>query len=142
MRDFKTNPSLWYSRAQAIVHKCNMAKFSSYPYLRAILFATDECFLAESTVDTIWGIGVRHNDCKRLSPKEWTGSNLAGKILSDVRAALLKQFPKQKPVAGTNEPYNAVGANVGNNKVAIIGDSHINGICRLDTLAGVPNLTC
>jgi ribA/ribD-fused uncharacterized protein len=141
VRGFKTNPSLWYSRAPAIVHKCNMAKYSSSPSLRAILFATDGCFLAESTVDTIWGIGVRHNDCKRMSAKEWTGSNLAGKILTNVREALLGKYPKQQPASGTNE-VTGVAPGVGAGKVALLGDSHVNGVCGTDALGNVPGLKC
>lgn len=64
-------------------------KFIQNPTLTSSLLYTGDKILAECAVrDQIWGIGLSMNDPKRLRQCEWSGQNLLGMALMDVRNKL------------------------------------------------------
>jgi ribA/ribD-fused uncharacterized protein len=80
---------VWLREGYAIMIDINMAKFSQNSKLKAILLSTEDKILVEaSPYDTIWGIGLYHEDDKVLDEKNWKGQNLLGKALMEVREKL------------------------------------------------------
>ena len=80
---------LWAKVAYNAVCRGNYAKFSQNDELRSFLLATGDRVLVEaSPTDCIWGIGISKTDPKALDPSKWRGSNLLGKALMEVRAAI------------------------------------------------------
>jgi ribA/ribD-fused uncharacterized protein len=142
VQGYKTNKTLWLQNGPSVVFKANMAKFSRHPNLRAILLATQGTFLAESTPDDFWGIGVSEKSDKE-DPKKWVGKNVAGRILSDVRREILKVFQAQSGEAdGVREAprdnHNGTTADA-EKKPVLIGDSHV---CRVGKLPEVSVFEC
>ncbi len=80
---------VWLDHRWAIVVAANMAKFSQNVALRTFLLGTGDRVLVEaSPVDTIWGTGVAADDPDAENPHAWTGLNLLGFALMEVRARL------------------------------------------------------
>jgi hypothetical protein len=66
-----------------------MAKFGQNSRLKATLLSTENKIIVEaSPYDTIWGIGLYHEDDRVLDEKNWKGMNLLGKALMEVREKL------------------------------------------------------
>lgn len=81
--------AIWDQHKYNIVYDGIKAKFEQNPDIRAVLLATGDSILVEaSPFDNIWGIGLTARQAKEISPEEWPGQNLLGKILMDVRKAL------------------------------------------------------
>lgn len=67
-------------------------KFSQNDDLKKALIATGESVLVEaSPYDRIWGIGLGPSDPRRLNPKNWSGQNLLGKALCEVREKITNE---------------------------------------------------
>lgn len=76
----------WQNERYDIVVKGNLHKFNQNPALLAFLQSTDGRILAEaSPVDPVWGIGWTANDPNAEDPYYWTGLNLLGFALMEVR---------------------------------------------------------
>ena len=88
---FKSNPSLWYNNAKKIIQKITFSKFQ-IPHLKIALLATEDRYLAESTLGDYWGIGLSHKSPDLENPKKWTGRNGFGEILMSTRETLQKKF--------------------------------------------------
>jgi ribA/ribD-fused uncharacterized protein len=69
-----------------VVLRGSIAKFQQHPQLQEYLLKTGDCALAEaSPVDNIWGIGFEAADARAKDPTLWTGLNLLGFTLMQVR---------------------------------------------------------
>ncbi|MGW8394908.1 NADAR family protein [Pseudoduganella sp. HUAS MS19] len=80
---------VWAEKRWDIVVKANHAKFSQNPPLRKFLLATGEHVLVEaSPVDFVWGSGFAADSPHAENPSEWTGMNLLGFALMEVRSRL------------------------------------------------------
>ena len=80
---------VWLREGYVIMIAINIAKFSQNLKLKAILLSTEDKILVEaSPYDTIWGIGLYHEDDKVLDIRNWRGMNLLGKALMEVREKL------------------------------------------------------
>ena len=78
------NQGQWDSLKVAAMKKAVYQKFSSIPELKTLLLQTDDSILGEcSPYDAVWGTGTASAD-----PKNWTGENLLGQILMQVRNEL------------------------------------------------------
>lgn len=67
--------------------QANYAKFSQNAPLRDFLLATGEQVLVEAgPVDFVWGTGFAADSPYAENPSEWTGMNLLGFALMEVRA--------------------------------------------------------
>ena len=70
----------------SIVVRANEAKFTQNVELRQFLKQTGSRVLVEaSPVDKIWGIGLAQDDEKANNPNLWSGLNLLGFALMQVR---------------------------------------------------------
>ncbi|XP_063414797.1 uncharacterized protein LOC134696776 [Mytilus trossulus] len=85
----------WEEKREEIVKKGNMAKFSQNEKLREELVSTYPKLLVEASPhDQVWGIGLAADDPKIFDVNNWRGSNLLGKIITEVRDELLGDFLK------------------------------------------------
>jgi hypothetical protein len=78
----------------------NLLKFSNYPELKSTLMGTATAILgAYETNDVLIGIGIPIEDPRAKNPNEWTGQNLLGKSLMEIRAKFVaEQPPAPKPI--------------------------------------------
>ena len=82
----------WKRERIAIVRAGNHAKFTQNADLLAKLLATAGTTLVEaSPYDKIWGIGLAATDPRAKDPAQWKGQNLLGKILTELRDALVAE---------------------------------------------------
>jgi len=80
---------IWDSISPTIVKRGVRAKFLQNPEISKILLDTGDTLLAEcSQRDERWGVGVDINDPDHTNVEKWTGMNLLGRILMDVRDEL------------------------------------------------------
>jgi ribA/ribD-fused uncharacterized protein len=87
VRDFDS--AVWDAHRVGIVVAGNVAKFGADPALRDYLLGTGERVLVEaSPLDRIWGIGLRGDDERALTPSTWRGLNLLGFALMTARDEL------------------------------------------------------
>ncbi len=81
----------WNNVCKGIVFKGNYAKFSQNPELLEQLLATTDTLIVEANPrDTIWGIGMTESEAKQVSPEQWKGRNLLGKILTVLREQFIQ----------------------------------------------------
>lgn len=77
----------WNAIKYEVVKTANKAKYEQNPDLMSKLLETGDAILAEaSPKDTIWGIGLDAVTAVEISPSEWPGQNLLGKILMELRS--------------------------------------------------------
>ena len=83
------NAKIWDKTCYAIVKRGVRAKFAQNDNLLEELLSTGNKTLAEaSAYDLKWGIGIAIDDPACSTPSKWTGQNLLGKILMEVRDEL------------------------------------------------------
>jgi len=79
----------WAERRFSLVVTGNLAKFGQHPELRDFLLGTGSTILVEaSPLDRIWGSGLTVDDEHAASPADWSGLNLLGFALMEVRRQL------------------------------------------------------
>jgi len=79
----------WEANREKIVTEGCFLKFSQNSDLKKILLATGSRLLVEaSPYDTIWGIGLKEVDAKKIPKEQWKGLNLLGICLMAVRQQL------------------------------------------------------
>ena len=80
---------VWNGIRQIIVYRGLLAKFLQNQELGRKLKETGEAVLAECAVqDKIWGIGLSMQDTNRFDMQKWTGQNLLGFALMQVRGQI------------------------------------------------------
>ena len=80
------NDVLWNGVRQIVIYKGLIQKFSQNESLKKQLLETSPHVLAECAVnDKIWGIGLSMKDENRFNMKKWSGQNLLGFTLMQVR---------------------------------------------------------
>lgn len=86
--------SVWAGIRQMVVFRGLMAKFSQNADLKQKLLDTGDAYLVEcSGSDKIWACGIRVNDDKRFDAANWTGDNILGFALMEVRDAIKRMKP-------------------------------------------------
>jgi ribA/ribD-fused uncharacterized protein len=82
----------WNSKRAEIIQKILREKFRQHPELAERLVMTGEAVLAADVMgDTLFGIGLSMDDPKAQKPRKWTGQNLIGKVLEQIRTELLNR---------------------------------------------------
>lgn len=80
---------VWAGKRQLIAVKGLYAKFSQNAELKRLLLDTGSAYLVECAVkDKVWACGIDLHDAKRTSAENWTGSNILGYALMEVREML------------------------------------------------------
>ncbi|GAA6143444.1 NADAR family protein [Hydrogenophaga sp. 5NK40-0174] len=83
--------SRWLANRLDIVIRANLAKFSQNQEMGEYLLQTGSRILVEaSPVDSVWGIGLAHDDDDASNPNLWRGLNLLGFALMKVRDTLVQ----------------------------------------------------
>lgn len=81
----------WRSSRILVMKTGLMAKFQQNADLQQKLLATRGFYLAESSAtDKVWGIGLGSDDVNARNPSKWSGQNLLGILLMEVRDNLIE----------------------------------------------------
>lgn len=87
------NSKIWDINKRLIVTKGNILKFSQNPKLKIELLSTKDTTLVEaSPYDKIWGCGLSQEDSRIHNPRNWTGQNLLGDILTEIRDGFIREM--------------------------------------------------
>jgi len=79
----------WANNRKEIVKTGILAKFTQNPDMRDTLLSTGDSIIGESVAyDEVWGTGINITSKNAYDPSKWTGQNLLGQILMEVRALL------------------------------------------------------
>jgi ribA/ribD-fused uncharacterized protein len=89
----------WVANRERIVFEGTLHKFRKNPQLRKKLLDSGDKVIAEtSPVDAIWGTGTAEDKALGGDGKEiWTGLNLLGKALMEVRRILREEEKEEEP---------------------------------------------
>jgi ribA/ribD-fused uncharacterized protein len=80
-----------YERENAMFIAC-YEKFNQNEYLKEKLLKTNDKILVEGNIyDNIWAVGIDYRDEAIEDKKNWTGLNLLGKCLMEVREKLKEE---------------------------------------------------
>ena len=80
------NQAKWNENIKRLLYDVNIAKFNQYPELVARLLETKTAILgAYIPNDNLIGIGLSLDNIQSKNPINWTGQNLLGKALMDIR---------------------------------------------------------
>ena len=72
-----------------------MAKFSQNEEMKQKLLETGDAYLVECAgSDKVWACGIRLDDERRFDATNWTGDNILGFVLMEVRAVLRECCPE------------------------------------------------
>lgn len=84
--DYDINETKWNDTTKQLIYDINIAKFNQYPELSARLLETKMAVLgAYIPNDNLIGIGISIDNIQSKNPLNWTGQNLLGKALMDIR---------------------------------------------------------
>jgi len=87
VKGFQANA--WMNHSYNFMKAINLAKFGQNPELKDLILSTEGAVLVEASPwDKIWGVGLHYNDDAILDEENWTGMNLLGKALMEVRDIL------------------------------------------------------
>ena len=84
--DENQNQAKWNDNIKQLLYDVNIAKFNQYPELVTRLLETKTAVLgAYIPNDNLIGIGLSLDNIQSKNPINWTGQNLLGKALMDIR---------------------------------------------------------
>jgi ribA/ribD-fused uncharacterized protein len=84
--DPELNEPRWNDLTKQLIYDLNILKFNQYPELAGRLLETKNSMLgAYIPGDTLIGIGISIDNIQSKNPINWTGQNILGKALVDIR---------------------------------------------------------
>lgn len=84
--DSEVNEPKWNDLTKKLIYDFNILKFNQYPELAGRLLETKNATLgAYIPDDTLIGIGISLDNIQSKNPINWTGQNLLGKALMNIR---------------------------------------------------------
>jgi ribA/ribD-fused uncharacterized protein len=84
--DGDVNEPKWNDLTKQLIYDINITKFNQYPELANRLLETKNAQLgAYVPDDTLIGIGISLDNVQSKNPINWTGQNILGKALMDIR---------------------------------------------------------
>jgi ribA/ribD-fused uncharacterized protein len=119
------NEARWNDMTKRLIYDVNMLKFNQYPELAGRLLETKSAVLgAYIPDDNLLGIGISLDNIQSNNPVNWTGQNLLGKALMEIRDKIRTERQvvaqvdvaappvarRKKPVAATQPIPAAVAA--------------------------------
>ena len=100
----------WEPVRYQVMHDVNFAKYSQNPDLAARLCSYKyygRTFVEASPIDNVWGSGIAKDEPDADDETKWTGRNLLGKVLTQVRDELLPEYGRTDyPIKGLHEKEN------------------------------------
>ena len=90
--EVKGSEAVWKENITRLLYEVNLHKFTRYPELQEMLRKTGTAVLgAYFPNDVLLGIGLSMDREESKQMRHWTGENLLGKALMEVRRVLLEQ---------------------------------------------------
>lgn len=136
----EVNETKWNDLTKQLIYDINIAKFNQYPELTARLLETKTAMLgAYIPNDNLIGIGISIDNVQSKDPVNWTGQNILGKALMDIRQKIQSDreiAQQQAALAATAKPKTGRRRPQAANRVlppslAVAGPSEVtNGIPR------------
>jgi ribA/ribD-fused uncharacterized protein len=84
--DKESNEAKWNDLLKQLIYDVNITKFNQYPELAARLLETKNATIgAYLPNDNLIGIGISLDNIQSKNPINWTGQNILGKALMDIR---------------------------------------------------------
>jgi ribA/ribD-fused uncharacterized protein len=80
---------IWKRQAKKVLKRANEAKFLQHPNAKDTLLATGQKRLGEGSPDPVYGIGMYLSSKTALDPNKWSGDNLMGQILTEIRGTMM-----------------------------------------------------
>lgn len=94
-----SNEAKWNDLTKQFIYDVNIAKFNQYPELAARLLETKNAVLgAYIPNDTLIGIGISLDNFQSKNPINWTGQNILGKALMDIREKIRGEKEVVQPI--------------------------------------------
>lgn len=78
----------WMGHAHDALKRANEAKYSQHPRAAQALLETGRRVLGEASADVVFGTGIPLVDKKTCDTTAWTGRNIMGTILTEIRHEL------------------------------------------------------
>lgn len=86
------NEAKWNDLTKRLLYDINIVKFNQYPELAGRLLETKNAMIgAYIPDDNLLGIGISLDNIQSKNPVHWTGQNLLGKALMDIRGKIREQ---------------------------------------------------
>ena len=102
--DSEANETKWNDLTKQLIYDINILKFNQYPELTGRLMETKNAVLgAYLPNDNLIGIGISLDNVQSLNPINWTGQNLLGKALMDIR----EKFRSDREIAQAQQAQQA-----------------------------------
>jgi ribA/ribD-fused uncharacterized protein len=108
--DTEMNEIKWNTMTKELLYDVNLAKFNQFPELSGRLLETKNAQLgAYIPNDNLIGIGISLDNIQSKNPVNWTGQNLLGKALMDIRDKIRSDRevvaePVQTPIIRRKKP--------------------------------------
>ena len=105
------NHKEWMNNIETVMYEGMKAKFTDIQASGAkdYLFCTKERVIGEATRNTVWGTGIPIGDSNATDNNKWTGANITGLMLMDLRDKLMPVMRVQT----VNESSSSTSVNVG-----------------------------
>jgi ribA/ribD-fused uncharacterized protein len=87
----KFDSAKWEPKIREVLLKANREKFAQDWGANHVLKSTGDLPIGEATKDPTFGIGLHINDPLALEKSKWSGNNLFGEILEQIRGELNKE---------------------------------------------------
>ncbi len=81
-------PQRWEQKIRTVAVTMATAKFQQNPGIKQLLLSTGTKVIGEATKERPWGIGLRLTDPGILTKSQWTGDNIMGNAIMEVRENL------------------------------------------------------
>jgi ribA/ribD-fused uncharacterized protein len=88
-KSINTEQSAWSDKMEQVVEAALRVKFSEPAYKLALQRTED--IIGESTQHKMWGTGLSMGRREAYNPRQWTGKNLMGKLLSKVKREICSE---------------------------------------------------
>jgi ribA/ribD-fused uncharacterized protein len=88
----------WNAVREQLVFNILVDKFTQNESMLLALLKTGDTIIVEaSPYDKVWGIGLGENDPRAKDPAQWQGTNLLGKVLTELREILKYEYNVANP---------------------------------------------
>ena len=105
--DADVNEPRWNDLTKQFIYDINIAKYNQYPELAERLLQTKTAMLgAYIPDDNLIGIGISLDNVLSKNPVNWTGQNILGKALMDIREKIRsdREIAQQQAAAAAPQP--------------------------------------
>lgn len=98
----------WKQHSCDVIAECVRAKVYSYKEVQDYLLSTGDKLIGEGTPDPHFGVGIHIKDSRVLNPEEWTGNNIMGRALVDIRSEIKLIHELRNNSSDDHSPANPI----------------------------------